>query len=172
MSSTNSVQVTVVGSCGAHKNDSVHYHDLVFPCYGTMRFNLWCPIQTYTSPLCLLFSLQVYIAKVDPTSNLGLSTDSIYSYSIGHIKRVLGGEAPETQPSRCMSRGPSGITVALKGLSRTYCVICISVMSYLTTRSTSSLWPSDVIKCVLPYFFFYCAQFFYLDFFTSIIVGA
>ena len=34
---------------------------------------------------------------------------------MGHIKRVLGGEAPETQPSRCMSRGPTGITVALKG---------------------------------------------------------
>uniref|UniRef100_A0A3Q2D2I3 Neuron navigator 1 n=1 Tax=Cyprinodon variegatus TaxID=28743 RepID=A0A3Q2D2I3_CYPVA len=59
---------------------------------------------------------KVYIAKVDPTSSLGLSTDSIYSYSMGHIKRVLGGEAPETQPSRCMSRGPSSITVALKGL--------------------------------------------------------
>lgn len=35
---------------------------------------------------------------------------------MGHIKRVLGGEAPETQPSRCMSRGSTGITVALKGL--------------------------------------------------------
>jgi len=58
----------------------------------------------------------VYIAKVDPTSSLGLSTDSIYSYSMGHIKRVLGGESPETQPSRCMSRGPGSITVALKGL--------------------------------------------------------
>ncbi|KAK2915357.1 hypothetical protein Q8A73_005951 [Channa argus] len=61
-------------------------------------------------------AFKVYITKVDPTSSLGLSTDSIYSYSMGHIKRVLGGEAPETQPSRCMSRGPSSITVALKGL--------------------------------------------------------
>lgn len=65
----------------------------------------------------LAVSLQVYITKVDPTSSLGLSTDSIYSYSMGHIKRVLGGEAPETQPSRCMSRGPGSITVALKGPS-------------------------------------------------------
>lgn len=63
----------------------------------------------------IFFSLQVYIAKVDPTSSLGLSTDSIYSYSMGHIKRVLGGEAPETQPSRCLSRSSTGITVALKG---------------------------------------------------------
>ncbi|XP_069389085.1 neuron navigator 1 isoform X3 [Paralichthys olivaceus] len=61
-------------------------------------------------------AFKVYITKVDPTSSLGLSTDSIYSYSMGHIKRVLGGDAPETQPSRCMSRGPSSITVSLKGL--------------------------------------------------------
>uniref|UniRef100_A0A8C5HM20 Neuron navigator 1 n=1 Tax=Gouania willdenowi TaxID=441366 RepID=A0A8C5HM20_GOUWI len=61
-------------------------------------------------------AFKVYITKVDPASSLGLSTDSIYSYNMGHIKRVLGGEVPETQPSRCMSRGPSGITVAIKGL--------------------------------------------------------
>lgn len=66
----------------------------------------------------LCFPIQVYITKVDPTSSLGLSTDSVYSYSMGHIKRVLGGDAPETQPSRCMSRGPTSITVALKGLNR------------------------------------------------------
>lgn len=70
-----------------------------------------CSAVTY-----IFFSLQVYIAKIDPTSSLGLSTDSIYSYSMGHIRRVLGGEAPETQPSRCISQGSTGITVALKGL--------------------------------------------------------
>uniref|UniRef100_A0A3B5MPC7 Neuron navigator 1 n=1 Tax=Xiphophorus couchianus TaxID=32473 RepID=A0A3B5MPC7_9TELE len=69
-------------------------------------------IEQVLKPICK----EVYIAKMDPISSLGLSTDSVYSYSMGHIKRVLGGEAPETQPSRCMSRGPSSITVALKGL--------------------------------------------------------
>ncbi|XP_044203948.1 neuron navigator 1 isoform X4 [Thunnus albacares] len=81
---------------------------------GTVRVNGrmdWSMLDSAVSQ-----AFKVYIAKVDPTSSLGLSTDSIYSYSMGHIKRVLGGEAPETQPSRCMSRGPSGITVALKGL--------------------------------------------------------
>ncbi|KAM4587965.1 neuron navigator 1 isoform 4-T4 [Odontesthes bonariensis] len=81
---------------------------------GTVRVNGrmdWIMLDSAVSQ-----AFKVYIAKVDPTSSLGLSTDSIYSYSMGHIKRVLGGEAPETQPSRCMSRGPSGITVALKGL--------------------------------------------------------
>ncbi|XP_025762902.1 neuron navigator 1 isoform X9 [Oreochromis niloticus] len=81
---------------------------------GTVRVNGrmdWVMLDSAVSQ-----AFKVYIAKVDPTSSLGLSTDSIYSYSMGHIKRVLGGEAPETQPSRCMSRGPSGITVALKGL--------------------------------------------------------
>ncbi|XP_031680620.1 neuron navigator 1 isoform X6 [Oncorhynchus kisutch] len=61
-------------------------------------------------------AFKVYIAKVDPTSSLGLTTDSVYSYSMNHIRRVLGGELPESQPSRCVSKGPSGITVTLKGL--------------------------------------------------------
>ncbi|XP_023271932.1 neuron navigator 1 isoform X1 [Seriola lalandi dorsalis] len=81
---------------------------------GTVRVNGrmdWTMLDSAVSQ-----AFKVYIAKVDPTSSLGLSTDSIYSYSMGHIKRVLGGEAPETQPSRCMSRGPSSITVSLKGL--------------------------------------------------------
>ncbi|CAF94367.1 unnamed protein product, partial [Tetraodon nigroviridis] len=81
---------------------------------GTVRVNGrmdWLMLDSAVSQ-----AFKVYIAKVDPTSSLGLSTDSIYSYSMGHIKRVLGGEAPETQPSRCMSRGSTGITVALKGL--------------------------------------------------------
>ncbi|KAJ3602952.1 hypothetical protein NHX12_030696 [Muraenolepis orangiensis] len=81
---------------------------------GTVRVNGrmdWPMLDSAVSQ-----ALKVYIAKVDPTSSLGLSTDSIYSYNMGHIKRVLGGEAPESQPSRCMSRGPTSITLALKGL--------------------------------------------------------
>ncbi|XP_028302976.1 neuron navigator 1 isoform X9 [Gouania willdenowi] len=81
---------------------------------GTVRVNGrmdWVMLDSAVSQ-----AFKVYITKVDPASSLGLSTDSIYSYNMGHIKRVLGGEVPETQPSRCMSRGPSGITVAIKGL--------------------------------------------------------
>ncbi|KAK0133956.1 Neuron navigator 1 [Merluccius polli] len=81
---------------------------------GTVRVNGrmdWSMLDSAVSQ-----AFKVYIAKVDPTSSLGLSTDSIYSYNMGHIKRLLGGEAPESQPSRCMSRGPTSITVALKGL--------------------------------------------------------
>ncbi|KAI1893058.1 hypothetical protein AGOR_G00139970 [Albula goreensis] len=57
-----------------------------------------------------------YIAKVDPTSSLGLSVDSICSYSINQGKRVLGGESPESTPSRYMGKSPSCLAVALKGL--------------------------------------------------------
>ncbi|XP_051930956.1 neuron navigator 1 isoform X2 [Hippocampus zosterae] len=81
---------------------------------GTVRVNGRMDWPMLDSAVSQAF--KVYVAKVDPTSSLGLSMDSIYSYSMGHIKRVLGGEAPETQPSRCMSRGPTSITVALKGL--------------------------------------------------------
>ncbi|KAL6112519.1 nav1 [Pungitius sinensis] len=81
---------------------------------GTVRVNGRMDWPMLDSAVSQAF--KVYVAKVDPTSSLGLSTESIYGYSMGHIKRVLGGESPETQPSRCMSRGPSSITVALKGL--------------------------------------------------------
>ncbi|XP_034021451.1 neuron navigator 1 isoform X2 [Thalassophryne amazonica] len=81
---------------------------------GTVRVNGRMDWPMLDSAVSQAF--KVYITKVDPTSSLSLSTDSIYTYSMGHIKRVLGGEAPETQPSRCVSRGPGSITVALKGL--------------------------------------------------------
>ncbi|XP_024915873.1 neuron navigator 1 isoform X10 [Cynoglossus semilaevis] len=81
---------------------------------GTVRVNGRMDWNMLDSAVSQAF--KVYITKVDPTSSLGLSTDSIYSYSMGHIKRVLGGDTPENQPSRCMSRGPSSITVSLKGL--------------------------------------------------------
>uniref|UniRef100_A0AAY4EGS0 Neuron navigator 1 n=1 Tax=Denticeps clupeoides TaxID=299321 RepID=A0AAY4EGS0_9TELE len=57
-----------------------------------------------------------YLAKVDPTSSLGLSGDSVYSYSVSHYRRVIGGEPPETAPIRCTGKGSNCITVALKGL--------------------------------------------------------
>ncbi|KFO75944.1 Neuron navigator 1, partial [Cuculus canorus] len=36
-----------------------------------------------------------YITKMDPASTLGLSTESVYGYSISHIKRILDTEPPE-----------------------------------------------------------------------------
>ncbi|KAG9352824.1 hypothetical protein JZ751_017400 [Albula glossodonta] len=65
-----------------------------------------------------------YIAKVDPTSSLVLSTDSIYCYHINHIKRVIGGEVPEATPFRCMGKSPCTIALALKGLKEK-CVDCL-----------------------------------------------
>ncbi|XP_010897563.2 neuron navigator 1 isoform X2 [Esox lucius] len=81
---------------------------------GTVRVNGRMDWPMLDSAVSQAF--KVYVAKVDPTSSLGLSPDSIYSYTISHIKRVLGEELPESQPSRCVSKGPSGITVTLKGL--------------------------------------------------------
>ncbi|NXJ08073.1 NAV1 protein, partial [Odontophorus gujanensis] len=54
-----------------------------------------------------------YITKMDPASTLGLSTESVYGYSISHIKRVLDTEPPELPLCR---RGTSSIVVTLKGL--------------------------------------------------------
>ncbi|XP_056671700.1 neuron navigator 1 isoform X3 [Monodelphis domestica] len=54
-----------------------------------------------------------YITKMDPASTLGLSTESVYGYSISHVKRVLDSEPPELPPCR---RGVNSIAVSLKGL--------------------------------------------------------
>uniref|UniRef100_A0A8C3BWF6 Neuron navigator 1 n=1 Tax=Cairina moschata TaxID=8855 RepID=A0A8C3BWF6_CAIMO len=54
-----------------------------------------------------------YITKMDPASTLGLSTESVYGYSISHIKRVLDTEPPELPLCR---RGMTSIVVTLKGL--------------------------------------------------------
>lgn len=57
-------------------------------------------------------STQEYITKMDPASTLGLSTESVHSYSISHVKRVLDMEPPELPPCR---RGVTSIAVTLKG---------------------------------------------------------
>ncbi|KAK2526431.1 Nav1 [Columba guinea] len=53
-----------------------------------------------------------YITKMDPASTLGLSTESVYGYSISHIKRILDTEPPELPLCR---RGLTSIVVTLKG---------------------------------------------------------
>ncbi|XP_060724252.1 neuron navigator 1 isoform X1 [Tachysurus vachellii] len=71
----------------------------------------WC---TLDSAVCKAF--KDYLSVVDPSSSLGLSQDSIYSYSLSHLKRVLGSQPPETPPVRCLNKTSTCINVALKGL--------------------------------------------------------
>ncbi|XP_053492507.1 neuron navigator 1 isoform X2 [Ictalurus furcatus] len=70
--------------------------------------------STLDSAICQAF--KDYLSVVDPSSSLGLSQDSIYSYSLSHLKRVLGAQPPETPPVRCLSKSSTCINVALKGL--------------------------------------------------------
>ncbi|XP_067316596.1 neuron navigator 1 isoform X2 [Pseudorasbora parva] len=69
-----------------------------------------------------------YLAVVDPGSSLGLSQDSIYSYSLSHLKRVLGAQPPETPPVRLYAKGSSCISVVLKGLKEK----CVDVLVFET----------------------------------------
>ncbi|XP_077053868.1 neuron navigator 1 isoform X6 [Siphateles boraxobius] len=69
-----------------------------------------------------------YLSVVDPSSSLGLSQDSIYSYSLSHLKRVLGAHPPETPPVRLYTTGSSCISVALKGLKEK----CVDVLVFET----------------------------------------
>ncbi|KAJ8395368.1 hypothetical protein AAFF_G00033530 [Aldrovandia affinis] len=79
----------------------------------------WATLDTAISQ-----AFKDYIAKVDPTSSLVLSTDSIYCYHVNQIKRVMGGEAPEATPFRCFGKSPCSIALALKGLKEK-CVDCL-----------------------------------------------
>ncbi|XP_026068653.1 neuron navigator 1 isoform X3 [Carassius auratus] len=68
-----------------------------------------------------------YLSVVDPGSSLALSQDSIYSYSLSHLKRILGAQPPETPPVR-LSKGSSCISVTLKGLKEK----CVDVLVFET----------------------------------------
>ncbi|KAK2851440.1 hypothetical protein Q5P01_007716 [Channa striata] len=63
-----------------------------------------------------------YLTQVDPTASLGLSCDSLHTYQLSQGgQRVIGGDAPQASPHRCLSSGSARILVTLKGL-REKCV--------------------------------------------------
>uniref|UniRef100_A0A8C2BUG5 Neuron navigator 1 n=1 Tax=Cyprinus carpio TaxID=7962 RepID=A0A8C2BUG5_CYPCA len=68
-----------------------------------------------SSNVFFVFVYQDYISQVDPSASMGLSVDSIHSYSINQSRRVLGAEAPESSPCDCLKKGPGLVTVTLKG---------------------------------------------------------
>ncbi|CAL9703080.1 unnamed protein product [Knipowitschia caucasica] len=58
-----------------------------------------------------------YLAQVDPTSSLGLSSDSLLMYQLTQgVQRVMGGDRPQTLPYRCLGSGQAQILITLKGL--------------------------------------------------------
>ncbi|KAM4039999.1 neuron navigator 3 isoform 8-T8 [Anomaloglossus baeobatrachus] len=57
-----------------------------------------------------------YVYRVDPTSNLGLSSDAITSYSIGDVVRSNNTEVPEMLPCGYLVGDNNIITVNLKGV--------------------------------------------------------
>ncbi|XP_078500309.1 neuron navigator 1 isoform X6 [Lissotriton helveticus] len=80
---------------------------------GCVRVSLKAEWKMLDDAICQVF--QEYVAKMDPASTLGLTSESLYSYSISHVKRVLDGETPEMLPCRTL-RGASTIALVLKGL--------------------------------------------------------
>ncbi|XP_068185688.1 neuron navigator 1 isoform X2 [Antennarius striatus] len=58
-----------------------------------------------------------YLAKVDPTASLGLSSDSLLLYQLPQGgQRLIGGDKPKAPPYRFLSNGAAQILVTLKGL--------------------------------------------------------
>uniref|UniRef100_A0A8C5M3I9 Neuron navigator 1 n=1 Tax=Leptobrachium leishanense TaxID=445787 RepID=A0A8C5M3I9_9ANUR len=62
-------------------------------------------------------TFQDYLNQVDPGSTLGLSRESVSGYSLGHVKRTMDSELPETTLSWNL-RGSTNIILQLKGLKQ------------------------------------------------------
>ncbi|XP_069095013.1 neuron navigator 1 isoform X2 [Pleurodeles waltl] len=80
---------------------------------GCVKVSLKADWKMLDEAICQVF--QEYVAKMDPASTLGLTSESLYAYTISHVKRVLDGETPEMPPCRTL-RGASTIALVLKGL--------------------------------------------------------
>ncbi|XP_058030430.1 neuron navigator 1 isoform X6 [Ahaetulla prasina] len=78
---------------------------------GSSKVNGKLDWKMLDEAVCQVF--KDYVTKMDPALTLGLSTESVYGYSINHVKRILDMEPPELPPSR---RGVTSIAVTLKGL--------------------------------------------------------
>ncbi|XP_073522714.1 neuron navigator 1 isoform X2 [Phyllobates terribilis] len=63
--------------------------------------------------VCQIF--QDYVNKVDPGATLGLGRDSVSGYNLGHVKRDLDTQAPDTLPTRNL-RSTANVILHLKGL--------------------------------------------------------
>ncbi|XP_069797769.1 neuron navigator 1-like isoform X2 [Narcine bancroftii] len=81
---------------------------------GSIKINGTTDWTTLDGVICELF--KDYITKVDPVSCLGLSTDAIYSYSVDHVKRVLGTDPPDLLPYRYLGKEATNFSITLKGL--------------------------------------------------------
>ncbi|XP_034270098.1 neuron navigator 1 isoform X5 [Pantherophis guttatus] len=78
---------------------------------GSSKVNGKLDWKMLDEAVCQVF--KDYVTKMDPALTLGLSIESVYGYSINHVKRILDTEPPELPPSR---RGVTSIAVTLKGL--------------------------------------------------------
>ncbi|XP_051516516.1 neuron navigator 1-like [Myxocyprinus asiaticus] len=80
---------------------------------GSVKINGKTDWSTLNTVISTIF--KDYISQVDPGASMGLSVDSVHSYSINQSRRVLGAEAPSSSPFDSLIKGPGLITVALKG---------------------------------------------------------
>ncbi|XP_072512560.1 neuron navigator 1 isoform X2 [Salminus brasiliensis] len=89
-------------------------------------------------------TFQNYISQVDPRTCMGLSIDSIHSYSVNQVKRVLGAKNPENPPSHWFNKGHGLITMTLKGF-KDKCVDSI-VFETLIPKSVMQHYISLLLK--------------------------
>ncbi|KAM8975576.1 neuron navigator 1 isoform 2-T2 [Pelodytes ibericus] len=80
---------------------------------GYVKISSKADWKSLDDAVCQTF--QDYVSQVDPGATLGLNRESVSGYSLGHIKRALDAELPDTSPSWNL-RGSTNIILQLKGL--------------------------------------------------------
>ncbi|KAK7884263.1 hypothetical protein WMY93_027386 [Mugilogobius chulae] len=70
-----------------------------------------------------------YLAQVDPTCSLGLSSESLLMYQLTQgVQRVMGGDRPQNLPYTCLGSDQPQILVTLKGIKEK----CIDALVFET----------------------------------------
>ncbi|KAM4676903.1 neuron navigator 3 isoform 2-T2 [Discoglossus pictus] len=106
-----SVKIIVCINKGFGKTKDAKSHQYLIGSIGVSGKTKWDVLDAVIRRL-----FKEYIYRVDPASNLGLTSDSISSYCIGDVVRANNTEVPEMLPCGYLVGDNNVITVNLKGM--------------------------------------------------------
>uniref|UniRef100_A0A8B9KM87 Neuron navigator 2b n=1 Tax=Astyanax mexicanus TaxID=7994 RepID=A0A8B9KM87_ASTMX len=87
-------------------------HDFLLGCIGVSGKTKWEVLDGVVRRL-----FKEYIIHVDPLTQLGLNSDSVFSYSIGDVHRTEKTDSPELLPCGYLVGDSNTISVRLKGVA-------------------------------------------------------
>lgn len=96
-----------------------------------------------------------YLARVDPTTSLGLGTESIASYHVGEVVRYKESLTPELLPCGYLVGNADSITICLKGAVHNGSVDALAfetlIPKSIIQRYFFSPLNMNTFPCVIPF---------------------